>query len=663
MQYRPEIDGLRAVAVLPVVFFHAGWRGFGGGYVGVDVFFVISGYLITSILMQECQAGNFSIWRFYERRARRILPALITVLAVSTLAAYIFLPSDLLQAYSQSLASVALFSSNIFYWLTNGYFSTASEQKPLLHTWSLAVEEQYYLFFPLLVSWLWRFGKKTVFLCIGLLSLASFAWCLVLIARQSWDANFYLLFSRAWELFAGSLVAGSTLGFSFLRGAKVREGLGLLGLGLIAFSVAWMDKDTPYPGLHTLVPVLGTCLFILFGNASTLAGRLLSAPVMVFIGGISYSMYLWHQPLFAFLRLTSVGEPEPRFFWLAIAAVFLLSLLSWKWVEKPFRAKNAFSRAAIFGYALASILIMNGIAAAGYLFHGFPGRFQADDYSGSMLSSPLRDSCSTRGARYLKPRDACRYFGDKAEWATFGDSHTIELAYALALRLRPSGRALVQLSFHGCPPALTMEVKDPGCKDWINESLAYLESHPEIENVVVGFRYSAFFYGDQLADFPRLPHKDPRRQFTAAYLAGMKEDPRDIYWRDFAAILRRLKETGKTVYVIYPVPELPLDIHQAVHPKTVFGSQTKIDLEKSSTSDYYRRRNAFILAKLDGLPYGPQMHAIKPFDLFCGRDYCPAVKEGQALYFDDDHMSLAGAGIIAEAILSQVPESPGDPPK
>lgn len=202
MQYRKEIDGLRAVAVLPVIFFHGNLFGMTGGYVGVDIFFVISGYLITSILIEEIENNRFSILKFYERRARRILPALSAVLFFTTIAAFLLMPSSLLKSYSQSLVSVSTFLSNVFFYLTSGYFATASDEKPLLHTWSLAVEEQYYIFFPVLLSALFFIGKKRLALFILVLSIASLTFAQYLSFKQAVDANFYLIFSRAWELFA-----------------------------------------------------------------------------------------------------------------------------------------------------------------------------------------------------------------------------------------------------------------------------------------------------------------------------------------------------------------------------------------------------------------------------------------------------------------------------
>ena len=313
MQYRKEIDGLRAIAVLPVIFFHGNLFGMTGGYIGVDIFFVISGYLITSILIEEIEGGRFSILNFYERRARRILPALTAVLLFTTIAAFILMPAGLFKSYSQSLVSVSTFLSNVFFYLTSGYFSTASDEKPLLHTWSLAVEEQYYIFFPVLLSVLWFIGKKRLTLFISALTITSLLLAQYLSFKQAVDANFYLIFSRSWELFAGSLIAITGIQ-KFSIAKRGRDIIGSIGLTLIFYSIVFFDRLTPFPSMYTLAPVIGACLVIIFCDSTTTIGKFLSNRLFVGIGLISYSLYLWHQPIFAFLRIKTIGEPAQQVF-------------------------------------------------------------------------------------------------------------------------------------------------------------------------------------------------------------------------------------------------------------------------------------------------------------------------------------------------------------
>ena len=354
MKYRPEIDGLRALAVLPVILFHAGFEWFSGGFVGVDVFFVISGYLITTIIISEMSEGKFSIVNFYERRARRILPALFFVMAACLPFALILMNPIEFREFAQSIFAVNIFASNFFFSIKSGYFDPAVEEKPLLHTWSLAVEEQFYMFFPIFLILIWPLGKNRVFYAI--LILAAFS---LLLSELGWrhkpNFSFYFTLTRAWELLAGSFTA-----FLILRNGIVKNNsLSFLGLLLIVFSIFIYDKTTPFPSIYTLVPVAGVLLLILHSNEETIVGKLLSMKVIVLVGLISYSAYLWHQPIFAFARI----ELEDKIFENSrsylFGAIFLFSYLSWRFIEMPFRNKARFSKNDIFKISIIGIFIFS----------------------------------------------------------------------------------------------------------------------------------------------------------------------------------------------------------------------------------------------------------------------------------------------------------------
>lgn len=311
IRYRPEVDGLRALAVIPVILFHAGFELFSGGFVGVDIFFVISGYLITTILLVEKSAGRFSIVGFYERRARRILPALFFVILACLPFAWLWMTPDRLREFSQSIVAVTVFASNVLFWKSSGYFDASAEEKPLLHTWSLGVEEQYYLLFPLFLILTWRLGRKNqawLILSMATISLALCEWAW----RNHPMANFYLAPTRAWELLIGSLLAFAAFDRPLYQRVTERlaDALSFFGMLLVFWSIFYFDKTTPFPSLFALAPILGTALILGFSGAKTIAAKLLSTKWVVAIGLISYSAYLWHQPLFAFARLRSTESPS-----------------------------------------------------------------------------------------------------------------------------------------------------------------------------------------------------------------------------------------------------------------------------------------------------------------------------------------------------------------
>ena len=381
MHYRREIDGLRALAVIPVILFHAGFEYFGGGFVGVDIFFVISGYLITTIILADLQAGKFSIAKFYERRARRILPCLYLVMLVSLLFGYFWMMPDEFKNFGQSIFATTIFSNNILLALTSGYWALASEYKPLLHTWSLGVEEQYYIIFPFILIIGWKYFRRYLGIVIFLIAFLSLLLATWGVARSP-DLAFYLLPTRAWEILLGSLAAFYLSNKAPIPNSPVGGNLlSFAGLLMIVVAIFTFGSNQPAPGIYTLVPTIGSVLIIVYASENNFAGKALGNKFLVGFGLISYSAYLWHQPLFSFSRIYLVNPPSSSLTAVLTVMTFFIAYLSWKFVETPFRNKAIFSKKLIFfGSALCSLVFL----AVGFYLnksYGMPMRIFPDNVS------------------------------------------------------------------------------------------------------------------------------------------------------------------------------------------------------------------------------------------------------------------------------------------
>ena len=439
MNYRPEIDGLRALAVVPVILFHAGFEMFSGGFIGVDVFFVISGYLITTILVEDIENKRFSIVNFYERRARRILPALFFVMLVCIPFAWLWMLPGQMKDFSAAIFSVSVFLSNFYFMSQLDYFAPTAELNPLLHTWSLSVEEQFYLFFPLLLLLFFKRSRRLAFISLCIMLLLSFifsewAW------RENPERSFFFSLNRFWELFAGSITA-------FIiqkKGVQKSNILSSLGLAAILLSIFVYDQSTPFPSLYAALPVFGVMLLILFASRETLVAQMLGTKVFVGMGLISYSAYLWHQPLFAFARIRLINEPSVwTMLFLSVISLFLAAL-SWRYVETPFRDKKV-SREIIFTiFPVISIcFILFGLY--GYKSEGFYSSMLNLQYSGErrieaeqvfesinydMYKEMAKSECKlwARNTQFLdlKQIELCKSKFGKAI-IVLGDSHAMNL--------------------------------------------------------------------------------------------------------------------------------------------------------------------------------------------------------------------------------------------
>lgn len=636
MKYRREVDGLRAVAVIPVIFYHAGLQGFGGGYVGVDVFFVISGYLITSLIHSDLGRGSFSVLSFYERRARRILPALFVMMAACIPFAFLFMRPAELDAFSGSVVAVTLFVSNIYFWSQTGYFDSAAEVKPLLHTWSLGVEEQFYLLFPLAMLVLWRFARSRLFLLFLLAAVVSLAfsewgW------RNSPNGNFFFTPTRAWELLAGALCALWLKGGDGWR----NDFLAGLGLGAIAIAVVGFSDATPIPSVYGLVPVGGAVLVILFAGTGTGVARLLSTRIFVGIGLVSYSAYLWHMPLMAFARLYNLHAPSTSVLVGLALASFPIAYLSWRFVEQPCR-RPGFplpSRQAAFSASALGIAVFVGLGSYGYMYGGLQTRLGLTPLQKSYLEtatgSERAQACMASIQSMISPEEACVHGEGEPTLAVLGDSHSNELAERLAANLAPSNISVKHFSFGACYPGITTMWRDgsagvAACRRWMEQVLDWLIAHPEIEEVVLSYRLYANMQGAHEAVYPDLPvPDDPERP--------------DRILNQLSAFLDTLSRHKKVVLVLQ-APGLPAHIERLIYRRDLAGETIA-----GVPTEWWRERKVYFETNRDRIP--SSLKIFDPTPLFCDDTTCAAGRDGQAYYFDHHHLSLAGADLVARALL------------
>jgi peptidoglycan/LPS O-acetylase OafA/YrhL len=613
--YRRDIDGLRAVAILPVLLYHSGLGLFPGGYVGVDVFFVISGFLITGIIAREIDAGRFSILGFYERRARRILPALMVMLAfVLCVAAYAFFPGDFAKL-PQSALMATVFVSNVGFFLETGYFAGSAETMPLLHTWSLAVEEQFYLGFPILLILIARFVPARRTAIIAAITLISFTLAVATQASGSGFA-FYLLPARAWELFIGALLAVGA--FPAIRPRWLREGIACAGLAAIAYAALFFNKTTIFPGVNALYPVLGAAALI-WCAPGTLTGRLLETAPMVGIGMISYSLYLWHWPLIVFTEYMTDTRLVGWVSVAVIAASFVAAYLSWRWVERPFRNAATFDRQRVFRWTGASMALACAVSVALMMTNGWPARFSPETLRMEAARndiSPVRALCITDQVGGTRPE--CT-LGARVAPTTilWGDSHGVELAWAIAERLAQRGEALIQRTRGSCPPMLGYGpiANAPDCAAANQQIFDMIAANKNLRTVIL-----AGFWADP------------------AYSSGQNPQKLD-------QTIQALRALKRDVILIGTVPQQPFDVPRHLARLTQNGTRTdSIGVARTK----YLQQSGWIRARYPGWR-ALGVRIWEPADTLCSETHCAVIRSGIPLYFDRHHLSLSGARLIVRS--------------
>lgn len=634
--YRPDIDGLRAIAVLSVVLYHFNVAGVRGGFVGVDVFFVISGYLITGIIQSELAKGEFTLARFYERRARRIFPALfVMLLATMGAGLLLLLPSDL-ERLGQATVATILFVSNVLFYERSGYFDEASDFNALLHTWSLGVEEQFYVGLPLLLMVIHRYKPTWLIRVVALCGLLSFVGCAMGQLVQP-KLAFFLSPFRAWELLLGALLAlGAVPRFG---NETFRQAASAVALAVLVATVALMRAGPDFPGWKAAIPVLATAVLLHAGaGGRTLAGALLSWRPLVFVGLISYSLYLWHWPLLVFVKYRQGMEPlgvgqVP----VLIVASLLLAVFSYRWVEQPFRRwrkdGGASSRSGVFAASGVGALLLAGSGVVLAATHGLPERVSSPVLALDRARLPVVPYLECDGKPVSMGHIACRIgaVGTGKSTLVWGDSWAIAWAPALDEVFRREGRSGVLAVKSACAPLVGVNnTKSPTCIERNAQVLAWIqENRPERVYLVGAWpAWTNDVVGYSLED-----------------LSGARGNA-DIFAAAYRRTLQAIDPYVGEIVVLAPTPGAPKFLPYRLAMAGWSGAMmpppvTRVDFDKESSNFWKGAREPVVGEKM-----------LDPASWFCDRATCRYLDDGLLLYRDGHHISLDGARFVARHLIA-----------
>jgi peptidoglycan/LPS O-acetylase OafA/YrhL len=622
--FRKDVQGLRAIAVISVVLFHANKSIVPGGYTGVDIFFVISGFLISGIIIDELEKGTFSVGEFYRKRIRRIFPALYPMIAFSLLAGYVLLSPIDFKELAQTTLGAIFFSSNLVFFHLSGYFDSSAELKPLLHTWSLGVEEQFYLLYPLMLIALWKVKRNLYLPVLLILGSASLAISIWMLPRHA-VASFFLTPPRAFELLLGAVCAGKNL--KVLSSQFGRDSISLIGALLILFGFFGFDALTPFPGARALVPCIGAALIIYSGiGGGAIFGRYISSAPFLFFGSISYSLYLWHWPLLVFSRHLKGGELSSLETCVAITIAIFVATLSTRYIERPFLSR----RLASLPYLRVGVVtMMLGCVAPVAVFgaQGLPNRFSTQAqriFAASADFNIKRAECHSDGETSIPYDKNCVFGlpGVSPSIAIWGDSHGAELALALGELVQPKRQAVMEITASACPPSLEYKIPSrPLCEAHNAETFRRLISDNRIKTVVLvaNFeRYKDFEYSDML--------------------------------RQFSRTVELLSAANKHVVVVYPIPVQQFD------PPSILGvaAQNGRNLNSYGVDVHvYQSMNVDSFNMLNRISRERNIDFVFPQKYLCDSKVCHVYLSGLGvLYFNPDHLSISGAKILAAAVAN-----------
>ena len=651
IKYRTEIDGLRAIAVLAVALYHADPSIVRGGFVGVDIFFVISGFLITGIIYRQLQSSSFTFSDFYWRRFRRILPALTFMLAVVTLVCYRIFDPNLFTDYGNSLWSASLFSSNIFFWTEVGYFQTSSALKPLLHTWSLGVEEQYYIIFPVILMLVFKWVPKKVFwvLCgIGIISFALSVWGVT----NKPIATFYLLPTRLWELLLGSLLAVANP--QPFKSLGLNKGAQWIGMVLMVGPIFIYTDTTIFPGASALLPCIGTALLIWTTvDRPSIITAILSWRPITFVGNASYSFYLWHWPILVLAEYYTFDDLTTNERLLLLVLAFAVSVFSWRVVERPFRENHIlFPKNRMLKISALNIIVFVAIGGMITGMRGVPSRFEPGlsliIAGNSDISEYSGRGCNNIGYASDHNTDFCELGSEKSDNETFllwGNSHAMPWSSPVAKLAQENNIRGVLAVWDVCSIFLGMDSKIEGqphdCLGDRQSVRELLENNSDLKTVILSSRWGAEYHGSMYGE------EEAISGLTRKYKGQPIIDSPAVFKMALDETLAWLTGIGKTVVIIGPVPEIGYDVPRAL----LASSLGNFDDDIRPTIDEFMDRQDEPIKALEeaALKYGATI--LYPHEKLCETGVCAIIHDGHPLYFDDDHLSRYGA-----LYLSGIPE-------
>ncbi|TCJ15428.1 acyltransferase [Parasulfuritortus cantonensis] len=669
-RYRPDIDGLRALAIIPVVIFHAFPTLAPGGFTGVDIFFVISGYLISTIIFENHRKGRFSFVEFYVRRIKRIFPTLLIVLLFCNALGWFVLMADEYKQLGKHIAAGAGFVSNFALWSESGYFDNAAETKPLLHLWSLGIEEQFYIVWPLLVWLLWKSWLRTFSLIVGVIVL-SFYFNMRWVVDDDGMA-FYMPFSRFWELSCGSLLAwisvNKTLGnnvvvhksaaafVSWMGNGwqntkhKLSDIFSVTGLFTLVCGFVLVDRDVPYPGAWAMIPVLGAVLIILAGADAIFNRAILSSRVFVWFGLISYPLYLWHWPLLSFSRIIEEDTPNVMIRLACVALSIMFAYVTYIFVEKPIRRDiRSVAKATVLA------LLMAVVGWLGYVVYendGYESRIDDPVGVAKIFAHPQPNLIQSDCDKYFPDlrsshfeRGECTVVGDsKPTVAFFGDSHAQH--YAAVMPDYLAGHAVLKIIGTSCLPFASGNYKEEGaCLQKYNDLIAFLKRDHGINTIILSAYWSK-----------AIPGKVGVKGVNWRHAGEFGPDEVGNFIKNGEKFLNAALLGGRKVILMKDVPDLDFDIHEcfAIRPFTI-TDRRNVGGKCSMSYSAYARRIAPYDEVLDSLlKRFPSVQVFDPVPLFCKNGGCIAAENGLPLYFNGDHLNSIGARKVMDAFSDEV---------